>query len=151
MEGGLLLGLVLAQQSLDTGDDLGRALDDVGNLLDGIGGVLHADVEHLNVAGCVDNQETDGLHGQAGAAACAEVLGLGVGIGLTYVIQAAGGVSHGNLGNGDDHGSRGMGVGGADDGVGVDEGLDVLQGSLDYERKNFNRQTNSGVCRASKK
>ena len=83
----LLLALVLAQESLDAGDDLGRTLDHVGDLLDGIRGILHTHVEHLHVTGCVDDQEADGLHGQTGAAACAEVLGLGVGIGLAGVAK----------------------------------------------------------------
>ena len=81
-----VLFFILCEKSLDSCDDLGRAIDDVGELLHRIGGILNTDIDKLNVTFLVNAEHTYRLNGDTGSSACAEVLGLALGAAVLVVV-----------------------------------------------------------------
>ena len=95
-----ILGL-LFEYFLDFCDQLGRTVNELGELLDGIGNGLHTNVQKIDVAVLVYDEEADRNDVETGSTASAEVLLQGS-VGLAVEIKATRGKSDGDLGDRDD-------------------------------------------------
>ena len=92
-----LVVLILCEQILYLGDDIGGALHKVSYLIHGIGLTLCGNVEKFNVAVGIDYEEAYGIYRKTCSATAAEVLGTGLSVLFRIVVKATCGNAYGYL------------------------------------------------------
>ena len=92
-----LVVLILCEQILYLGDDIGGALHKVCYLIHGIGLTLCGNVEKFNITVSIDHEEAYGVYCKTCAATAAEVLGTGLSVLFGVVVKATCGNAYGYL------------------------------------------------------